>query len=127
MPDFQWNEAGWAELQKAVHRDLEQRGKRVAERARRLCARGPETIPPHIHVADTIEVEPEGDDVYIGSRHPRALMLEKGTSPHEIRPHAGGVLAWRGGDGKMRFARVVHHPGTRAQPFLRPALYTPEV
>jgi hypothetical protein len=87
----------------------------------------PETIPPHIHVADTIEVEPEGDDVYIGSRHPRALMLEKGTSPHEIRPHAGGVLAWRGGDGKMRFARVVHHPGTRAQPFLRPALYTPEV
>jgi hypothetical protein len=53
---------------------------------------------------------------------PYGLFMEVGTRPHVIRPrNPGGWLRWFEG-GKVRFAKVVHHPGTRAQPHLRPAL-----
>lgn len=67
-------------------------------------------------------------------------FLEFGTRPHIIRPRKGkalrfparGVSTTLGGrvrTGALRklgsaaytFARVVHHPGTKAQPFLIPA------
>lgn len=60
-----------------------------------------------------------------------AAYVELGTRPHVIRPKNGKVLAWpakgsarlsgstkRGGS--RIFARVVHHPGTKPQPFLVP-------
>jgi hypothetical protein len=54
---------------------------------------------------------------------PYGLFMEVGTRPHVIRPKKpGGWLRWFDGDGKIHFARVVHHPGTKAQPHLRPAL-----
>ncbi len=106
----------------------------VAEQKRataaRLAPRGPETIPPHMHLADSIVVEEEPDELtwHIGSRNDHALFVELGTSPHEIRPRdPNGVLAFPGRDGKTVFARVVHHPGTRPQPYLRPALYGEDV
>ena len=60
-----------------------------------------------------------------------ARYVEEGTRPHIIRPVRARALAW-GGDrrltGSLRtgarptsFARIVHHPGTRPKPFLRPA------
>ncbi len=67
-----------------------------------------------------------------------AAAVELGTRPHIIRPRAKKALAWpatstgrrlsgtartatqRGGLGGMRFARVVRHPGTTAQPYLLP-------
>ncbi|WP_037935373.1 hypothetical protein [Streptosporangium roseum] len=50
------------------------------------------------------------------------LFVEVGTRPHTIRPKKpGGLLRWVSG-GKVHFAKVVHHPGTSAQPHLRPAL-----
>lgn len=73
-----------------------------------------------------------------------AAAVEKGTRPHIIRPKAGrrgkngrpASLAWGGPrslGGRLRvsggltaspthFAREVHHPGTRAQPYLVPGL-----
>ncbi|MEV0584104.1 hypothetical protein [Nonomuraea sp. NPDC050310] len=54
---------------------------------------------------------------------PYGLFVEVGTRPHVIRPRTpGGWLRWVGSDGKVHFARQVHHPGTAAQPHLRPAL-----
>lgn len=61
-----------------------------------------------------------------------AVYLEFGTKPHIIRPRNKSVLAWpaeasgrrlsgRARSGaRLRFARLVHHPGTKAQPFLLP-------
>ena len=60
-----------------------------------------------------------------------ARYVEGGTQPHIIKPVRARMLAW-GGDrrltGSLRtgarptnFARIVHHPGTRPRPFLRPA------
>ncbi|WP_436759329.1 hypothetical protein [Streptosporangium sp. V21-05] len=54
---------------------------------------------------------------------PYGLFVEVGTRPHVIRPKKpGGWLRWVGSDGKVRFTRKVNHPGTSAQPHLRPAL-----
>jgi len=52
---------------------------------------------------------------------PYAAAVEYGTKPHEIRPRFRRALRWpvQGGFG---FAKKVQHPGTRAQPFLGPAL-----
>jgi hypothetical protein len=70
----------------------------------------------------------------LGSQN--ALWLDRGTKPHIIRPKSKKALRWaataagrrlsgrprkaaqRGGLGGLAFAKVVHHPGTRAQPFI---------
>lgn len=54
---------------------------------------------------------------------PYAYFVEVGTRAHIIRPkRAGGWLRFYKGGG-VRFARVVHHPGTRPYAYLRRALY----
>jgi hypothetical protein len=48
-----------------------------------------------------------------------ALFVEKGTAPHIIRPVNASCLAFHGGMlGGMVFARLVHHPGTKPNPFV---------
>ena len=59
-----------------------------------------------------------------------AASVEFGTRPHVIVPRTRKALAWGGArrlSGSLRkgakptnFARRVNHPGTRAQPYLRP-------
>ena len=52
-----------------------------------------------------------------------AEFVHEGTHAHTIKPkHAGGYLAFPGRDGKTVFAKEVHHPGTRAQPWLLESL-----
>lgn len=46
--------------------------------------------------------------------------VEFGTKPHEIRPRARKALRWKAKGGAVVFARVVHHPGTKARPFMIP-------
>jgi len=50
-----------------------------------------------------------------------AAMVNDGTRPHIIRPKNARVLRFVVG-GRVVYARVVHHPGTRANPFLDRAL-----
>ena len=49
-----------------------------------------------------------------------APFVEKGTHAHKIVPKNAPRLAFMVG-GKLVFAKEVMHPGTRPQPFLRPA------
>jgi len=49
------------------------------------------------------------------------IYVEYGTSPHLIRPREKKALKFKK-DNKTIFAKEVHHPGTNAQPFFRPAL-----
>ena len=51
-----------------------------------------------------------------------AGYIETGTAPHEIRPIRARVLAFKGTEGKMVFAPVVHHPGTKPNPFMHRTL-----
>jgi hypothetical protein len=63
-----------------------------------------------------------------------AAAVERGTKPRDIRPRTKKALAWGGPrtlGGRLRvvkgvqasatnFATIVHHPGTKAQPYLAP-------
>lgn len=83
----------------------------------------------------------EGHRLVVRADAPYSAYVEMGTRPHIIRPHdrpAGGFVGGpgnpgpgrRGGhslrwfeDGDPVFAWLVHHPGTRPEAFLRPALF----
>lgn len=49
-----------------------------------------------------------------------SAYVELGTKHHIIRPRMKKALWWEGATHPMS---IVRHPGTRPQPFLRPALY----
>lgn len=94
----------------------------------------------------TTSVTPSGDGVQgvLGTDVRYARYVEEGTAPHLIRPRNAKALSWLGrrvtgarlvstrrgsvlAGGRLRttsriFARVVHHPGTAARPFLRAGL-----
>lgn len=57
----------------------------------------------------------------IGSDVEYAAYVNDGTRPHIIRPRHAQALRFVIG-GRVVFAKVVHHPGTRARPFLDRAL-----
>jgi len=59
-----------------------------------------------------------GNEAVIGPTVPYAVYVEYGTSPHEIRPVFAKVLAFEI-KGKMVFTPIVHHPGTKPNPFIR--------
>jgi hypothetical protein len=58
------------------------------------------------------------NEAIIGPTVPYAVYVEYGTSPHEIRPVSASVLAFEVA-GKMVFTPIVHHPGTKPNPFIR--------
>jgi len=79
-------------------------------------------------------VTPKSAEVLAGGRLNvgYAAAVEFGTRPRTIVPRRARVLAW-GGErtlgGRLRsgarpthFARKVHHPGSRAKPYLRPGI-----
>lgn len=60
-----------------------------------------------------------------------AAAVEFGTKPHDIVPRRAKALAWGGartlggrvkaGSAPTHFAKRVHHPGTKAEPYLFPS------
>ena len=48
--------------------------------------------------------------------------VEYGTPPHIIKPKNKKALHWGGKNGPV--VKLVHHPGTRPQPFIRTTLNT---
>lgn len=51
------------------------------------------------------------------------FYIEFGTAPHTIVPVNAKALHWKSG-GSDVFAKVVHHPGTTPNPFLRRTINT---
>lgn len=67
----------------------------------------------------SLAIRVEGSRVIIGPNTPYAAYVEFGTAPHDIRPKSpNGTLRWTK-NGQVFYARVVHHPGTKPQPFVR--------
>ncbi|EGK12961.1 phage tail component protein [Desmospora sp. 8437] len=54
----------------------------------------------------------------VGTDVKYAPHIEFGTRPHTIRPKNKKALYWKGAKHPVK---VVHHPGTKARPFLFPA------
>lgn len=55
----------------------------------------------------------------IGTNVSYAAAVEYGTAPHVIKPRYKRALFW---PGAAHPVAQVNHPGTKAQPFLRPAI-----
>jgi hypothetical protein len=53
---------------------------------------------------------------------PYARYVLAGTKPHVIEARNARVLRWTDAGGNPFFARRVHHPGTRPDPFPQRAL-----
>jgi hypothetical protein len=66
-------------------------------------------------------VKPSEGVRHVGSSLEYADFVEFGTDPHEILPKNAKALWW---PGAAHPVRRVQHPGTRAQPTLRPAART---
>lgn len=67
----------------------------------------------------TIRVD--GKQIRIGSRKADYWWaVEFGTRAHDIIPVRAKALSWPGAQHPVK---AVHHPGTQAEPFIRPAVY----
>jgi hypothetical protein len=73
-------------------------------------------------LAQSIVKQVDNLEASVGPLVSYAGLVETGTAPHEIRPIRARVLAFKGSEGKMVFASVVHHPGTKTNPFMHRTL-----
>ena len=72
-------------------------------------------------LASTIVKQVGDGEAAIEVLAPYAMYVVKGTRPHVIRPVTASVLAFQSASGKMVFTRLVNHPGTKPNPWLKQA------
>ncbi len=100
-----------------VYRNMERRLLRVEAEARR---RAPGSMGAGIR--SQIQRGAGGDfRGVIRSTHPATIYVVSGTRPHTIRPVRAKALRFNVA-GRVVYATVVHHPGTRKNDFLTEAL-----
>lgn len=101
-------------------RELENTGRRVVNRAKILCPVDTGRLRASIRgrASRTWTLRPQ---FTVSTNVDYAPMVHDGTRPHTIRPRTKQALKFTVG-GQVVFAKVVHHPGTRARPFLDRAL-----
>lgn len=130
-------------LNQAITNDLNNIALRVRDRAKanllehaaRVASEGDSKGNSLREISANVRKRKRNDLVYtVSVRHNLAHLVEFGTDPHRIKPKPGNkLLVWwsRWHTGSTRagsqtqeiyFAKVVHHPGAAARPFLRPAL-----
>ncbi len=125
-----WNEAEYVRLTRgrdgAVGRMLQADAEKATQEAKRLCPTSPagaeDHRPGHLRSSIGWHLGEDAVSLYadIGTDVDYALYVEFPTRPHIIKSHGDYPLRNRR-TGKV-FGRLVHHPGTHAQPFLRPCL-----
>jgi hypothetical protein len=108
------NAALEAHLKPAINDLMDQLGAMVEEDAKAFAPKKTGRL------AATIRREVNDGVLRVGSDLDRALWMEEGTRPHVIRPKNAKALFWPGAEHPWA---LVNHPGTMAQPFLRPALW----
>jgi hypothetical protein len=73
------------------------------------------------YLASTVYKQVLNSEGVVGVAASYGKAVVEGTAPHEIRPTNGNVLAFMIA-GKMIFTPIVHHPGTKPNPFLQNAI-----
>jgi hypothetical protein len=114
-----WNEPALDELlnqpQGDVGRYLETIALKVQAGAKAIVRRRTGRLSRSIYIRHGREIR--GQYVQVGSDLRYAYMVHEGTRPHVITPNSGRVLRFREG-GRVVYARLVHHPGTRGRKYL---------
>jgi hypothetical protein len=71
------------------------------------------------NLAMSIKTTVDGAQASIKPLAAHTVYVVKGTRPHIIRPKNASVLAFEGSTvGGLIFTRLVHHPGTKPNPFI---------
>ncbi|MFJ5802681.1 HK97-gp10 family putative phage morphogenesis protein [Streptomyces decoyicus] len=99
-----------------VRKAVERTGTDVQNQARRLAPVDTGRLRSSIVARRTTG---RGVGYEVGTNVNYARDVEFGTAPHVITPKNGKALYW---PGAAHPVAKVNHPGTRAQPFLRPAI-----
>lgn len=99
-----------------VDRSLRRRVERVQAAAERLA---PGSMGRGIRTR--IDYRTDGAVGVITSTHPATIFVVNGTRPHIIRPVRAQALRFTIG-GRVVYAKVVNHPGTRPNNFMIDAL-----
>lgn len=99
----------------AVGRRMILRGQAVAKRAKELAPEGMRKGISSDYTGNIL-----GTTVVIRSTHPATVFVNEGTRPHIIRSKGSWPL--RNVSSGQVFGPVVHHPGTKANPFLTRAM-----
>ena len=110
-----------------VNKDLKGLIRRSTERVAGMAKRNAPSSMGKLRQSITAKVKGLTGEVAVNVDH--AGAVEFGSKPHEIRPRLKKALAFKPGAG-FRFwdesgrvvVKSVKHPGTKAQPFLRPAV-----
>lgn len=109
-----------------IARDLARRAEKVTQEAKRLCPTSPrgsgENRSGHLRssIGWSIDVDTAGLYADVGTSVDYALPVEFGTKPHVIE--SKGDYPLRNPLTGQVFGRRVQHPGTPAQPYLRPSV-----
>lgn len=72
-------------------------------------------------LAQSISKEISDGEATISALAPHAKFVVFGTAPHEIKPINARKLVFNAG-GKLIFASLVHHPGSKPNPFMQNAV-----
>lgn len=125
MTTWRWATNWRTELHDAADGIMDRAGETVERGAKRRAPVSPDGSYGHPPgwMRDTIYRSSSHDDaglfVDVTSPAHYSIFVELGTRPHSIDSHGPWPLRDRRG---RVFGRHVNHPGTTAQPFLRPAL-----
>ena len=72
------------------------------------------------YLASTVYKQVSNGEGVVGVAASYGRVVVEGSAPHEIRAANGGVLSFMVA-GKRVFTPIVHHPGTKPNPFLEKA------
>lgn len=119
MAYFVKNQAGWDDLTKnpngLIGSYMQRKGQLLEQLAKQQVGVDTSRLKRSIH--SEMFVESYGFRVSVGSDNPIARMHHDGTKPHIITSSRGKTLKFNS-RGKMIYAAVVHHPGTRPNRYL---------
>lgn len=104
----------------ASRAELREAGRQVVNRARILAPVRTGRLRSSIR-ADPPRIFSLRGSLTVGSDLEYAAAVNDGSRPHIIRPRRAQVLRFNVG-GRIVFAKVVHHPGTKGTHFLDRAL-----
>jgi len=119
--------AHMGEYEKAVLKDVQGAIRRSAYRVHAAAVRNAPSVFGKLRQSMVVKVSPGLGEVTVNVDY--AGAVEFGSAPHIIRPNKKKALAFKPGGG-FRFwdeqgrvvVKRVKHPGTKAQPYLTPAL-----